>query len=340
MDRIARPEVKRMRIILILLVLTVKLARSRPGRWDQVRVRASSPPTARNGSSVRRARLTSRAPSTALTTRAARSAASSGGSPRPRSAAARRSAHWPKAAPAASRAPAASSSRQRGRGDRAAGREVAVEQDAGPVVDEQVDGRQRVGAVDELAEQPRDEVARPPGRLAGQLVLAAGEVVVDRPAGRLAVRDHVAQPRSPRHPVRGRARSRCRPSRPGSGAAHTRSSRAGTYLCHGVPAIGSRWCSEVSSLGATPGVPSGVGDAEAVRQGDVPLLQGVGDLDDRDRAAALGHHPQRVPAVAHAQCPGVVGADPQCAVGVAAAPRRVADDGVGGERATLARDST
>ncbi len=33
-----------------------------------------------------------------------------------------------------------------------------------------------------------------------------------------------------------------------------RSTRAGTCLCHGVPAYSSRHCDEVSSLGATPGM--------------------------------------------------------------------------------------
>ena len=81
-------------------------------------------------------------------------------------------------------------------------------------------------------------------------------------------------------------------------AGPTASSRAGTCLCHGVPASQSRSSLEVSSFGATPvttgpAVLAGVVEAEPVRQRDVAGLHASSTSTDGDRRAPLGRRPAR-----------------------------------------------
>jgi hypothetical protein len=79
-----------------------------------------------------------------------------------------------------------------------------------------------------------------------------------------------------------------------------------------------------------------VGQAEAVGEGDVAGPHHGTDLYDDLRAATLGGEQCRV-SVGEVERGGIAGRHPQGAVGVTLPPGGVADDGVGGERASLAR---
>ena len=126
---------------------------------------------------------------------------------------------------------------------------------------------------------------------------------------------------------------------PGDGQAIA-STRAGTDLCHGVPAHGSRSSLAVSSLGATPvTMPTPVLDViepEPVRQRHVARAASCRRPRSSPRrspassSAARGRRRRGRDASASA---GLTRSAPSPSL---LAPRRVADDRVGGERAPLA----
>ena len=93
------------------------------------------------------------------------------------------------------------------------------------------------------------------------------------------------------------------------------STRAGTCLCHGVAASGSRQSVDVNSFTGTP-VSTGaarrvrVVDALAVGQGDVARQHRVGDLDERLGGTCRRHYPSARPGrQPEPRC--IVGTDPQ-----------------------------